>query len=283
MAERRAGKAGARPAEAQPAEARPDRAQDVPDILVRIVEQRRRRLATADVSPPASPAAAPVSGGSFLAALRRDAPRAIIAEVKMGSPKLGDLRRRVDPLAQAELYARAGASALSVVVEPDFFFGSYELLARCRAASGLPAVAKDFVVDDRQLEWARAAGASAILLIAALYDPVELERLARAARRLGLVPLVETHDRADVDRLGDGEWELVGVNNRDLRTFRVDLVQSIALRPHLPPSALAVAESGIASGADVERLVRAGYESFLVGEALLLAAEPAELLGELRG
>jgi len=252
---------------------------EIPDVLRRIVERRRLRLTASDESPARSTS---TPGPSFVEALRACGPRAIIAEVKMGSPKLGDLRSRVDPLRQAELYGRSGAAALSVVVEPDFFFGSYELLARCREAAGLPAIAKDFVVDDRQLEWARAAGASAVLLIAALYEAPELVRLAEAIRSLGMVPLVETHDRHDVAKLGSGEWELVGVNNRDLHTFRVDLGQSIALRAALPPSALAVAESGIRGGSDVARLAAAGYEAFLVGESLLLASDPGALLQELR-
>lgn len=217
----------------------------------------------------------------FLAALAARRGRAVIAEVKMGSPRIGSLVGRVDPEEQARLYRAHGAAALSVVVEPDFFHGSYELLARCREASGLPAVAKDFVVDPVQLRWAREAGASAVLLIAALHDAAELRRLAGLARGLGLVPLVETHDEGDLERLLGVAWELVGVNNRDLRTFEVDLARSEALVPRLPAGALRVAESGIASGADVERLRRAGFDAFLVGESLLLAKDPAAKLREL--
>jgi indole-3-glycerol phosphate synthase len=168
-----------------------------------------------------------------------------------------------------------------VVVEPDFFGGDYELLARCRAASGLPAIAKDFVVDLLQLEWARAAGADAVLLIAALYRREELLAWAAAARAVGLVPLVETHDAADLERLADAPWELVGVNNRDLRTFIVDLGHSLRLAPGLPAGAIKVAESGIAARRDLERLAAAGFDAFLVGESLLLAADPGAKLREL--
>ena len=133
------------------------------------------------------------------------------------------------PIAQARLYAENGAAALSVVVEPDFFHGGYDLLAACREASGLPAIAKDFIVDPVQLLWAREAGADAILLIAALYEAEEMARYARLARGLGLVPLVETHDAADIAKLGGEPWEMVGINNRDLRTFDVDLENSISL------------------------------------------------------
>ena len=208
---------------------------------------------------------------------------AIIAEVKMGSPRLGSLQGRVDPIAQARLYAANGAAALSVVVEPDFFFGSYELLAACRAASGLPAIAKDFVVDPMQLVWARRAGADAVLLIAALYKPEELAHYARIARGLGLAPLIETHDAADLVRLAGEPWELVGINNRDLRTFEVDLERSIALLPLLPPGALKVAESGIRDALDVALLADSGFDALLIGESLLLAKDPAAKLRALVG
>jgi indole-3-glycerol phosphate synthase len=250
-------------------------------ILLDIVAGRRARWA-ADRSP--APTVEPAERPDrLLAALRAHRGSAVIAEVKMGSPRLGDLTGRIDPERQARLYREHGAAALSVVVEPDFFHGSYELLRRCKEASGLPAIAKDFVVDERQIAWARAAGADAVLLIAALYDRAELARWAAAARRLGLVPLVEAHDEEDLEKLVSATWELVGVNNRDLATFDVDLERSIALAPRLPAGALRVAESGIASGHDVRRLAGAGYDAFLVGESLLTAEDPADLLRELVG
>lgn len=272
-------------------------AQAVPDILRRIVETRCERLAVE----PGLPLSASghrhaeiltPSANRFLAALaakRAAGEPAVIAEVKMGSPRLGSLEGRVDPEAQARLYAAGGAACLSVVVEPDRFFGSYDLLRRCREASGLPAIAKDFVVDERQLAWALEAGADAVLLIAALHKADELADWAGRARGMGLVPLIETHGADDVAKLGasvdDGtvgrDWELVGVNNRDLRTFEVDLEHSIRRLPDLPASAFKVAESGIASGADVARLFAAGFDAFLVGESLLLADDPAALLAEL--
>jgi indole-3-glycerol phosphate synthase len=259
------------------------------DVLARIVRRRRERLAEAAAvagPTPELPAGPPrtAADNAFLAALAGRGHRAaIVAEVKMGSPRLGSLAGRVDPLRQAEIYAENGAAALSVVVEPDFFSGSYELLAACRRAAGLPAVAKDFVVDPRQLVWAREAGADAVLLVASLYAADDLARYAGMARGLGLAPLVETHDEADVAKLGAGAWEVVGVNNRDLKTFEVDLERSIALLPRLPAGALRVAESGIGSRAAVERLVRAGFDAFLVGESLLLAGDPAAKLRELAG
>lgn len=258
-----------------------------PDILEQIVEHRRRRLT--ETEPPAAPyplkdaqqVASDSDTAAFAAALAARRGKAIIAEIKMGSPRLGSLVDRIDPHEQARIYAENGAAALSVVVEPDFFHGSYELLESCKKASGLPALAKDFVVDPRQLEWAAAAGADAVLLIASLMAPDELVRYADRARHLGLEPLVETHGAADLEKLAAGDWPLVGVNNRDLRTFEIHLEHSIELVPRLPPAALKVAESGIAAAGDVRRLAAAGFDAFLIGESLLLADDPAQLLREL--
>jgi indole-3-glycerol phosphate synthase len=272
----------------------------VADVLVRIVERRQQRYAQRR-GPASTVQRSAATSQAFPDALRaaRTAGRsAVIAEVKMGSPKLGDLRRVVDPERQALLYRRGGAAALSVVVEPDFFRGSYELLSRCVEASGLPAIAKDFVVSEHQLDEAAAAGAAAVLLIAALYDAGELHRLGTLVRERGMTPLVETHTPEDVAKLrrqtpvrgatltppgDDPRWEIVGVNNRDLRTFAVDLQHSIDLLPDLPPGALRVAESGLAERGDLERLESAGFDAFLIGESLLLASDPAAKLAELLG
>jgi indole-3-glycerol phosphate synthase len=271
------------------------------DILLRITARRRERLAefwdqgdqgdrgNRDTALVAAGPLAP-EDNAFLGALaaRRAAGKpAVIAEVKMGSPRLGSLASRLDPEAQARAYAENGAAALSVVVEPDFFHGGYDLLARCRRASGLPAIAKDFVVDPVQLRWAKEAGADAVLLIAALLDAEDLRRYAGLARGLGLVPLIETHSAEDVAKLADSPgktpWEIVGVNNRDLRTFQVDLAASLARLPELPAGAIKVAESGIDGRDAVSRLHQggAGFDAFLVGESLLLAENPGEKLREL--
>lgn len=259
-----------------------------PDILLRIAERRRAAIADEPTEPydlvegpPLTPA-----DNRFLAALTsggnagHGTPR-IIAEVKMGSPRLGSLVDRIDPYAQARIYADQGAAALSVVVEPDHFFGSYELLALCQAECHLPVVAKDFVVDPIQIVWAHESGADAVLLIAALLEAEELAYFARLARGRGLVPLVETHDGEDIAKLRDEPWELVGINNRDLRTFEVDLQGSIGLLPFLPAEAVKVAESGIRDGLDVALLRESGFDAFLVGESLLLAADPGEKLRQL--
>ena len=257
----------------------------VADILLRIVERRRRRLAPfgqmalETLDGPQPTLAAP--DNAFLAALARHRGRAIIAEVKLGSPSLGSLRGRFDPLSIARTYAAAGAAALSVVVEPDFFYGSYELLRGCRQASGLPAIAKDFIVDPLQLQWASDAGAEAVLLVAALYSREELHAYAAMARRLGLVPLVEIHDLGELSKLTGQRWELVGVNNRNLRTFDVAIEHGLALASTLPTEAIRIAESGIHSPGDLHLLRSVGYDAFLVGEHLLLADDPGRALADL--
>lgn len=260
---------------------------EIADILRRIVDQRRSRvdeivasgLDTSDRGPATS--ARPAGEEPFVERIRSADGRAVIAEIKMGSPRLGSLVGSVDPERQARIYAENGAVAISVVVEPDFFFGSYELLTRCRQVSGLPVLAKDFVVHPVQLEWARRAGAAAVLLIAALLSQRELFDLADQARQLGLVPLVECHSLADLRQLAGREWEMIGVNNRDLSTFEVDLRHSMELLPRMPEESVKVAESGIRNGADVGQLAVAGFEAFLVGESLLMAEDPASKLREL--
>ncbi len=259
---------------------------EIADILQRIIEQRQIRLREATTGSGELPVlrtgeVRTVEDNAFLAALHGHRGRAIIAEVKMGSPRLGSLVGRIDPEVQAVAYAAHGAAALSVVVEPDFFAGSYELLAQCRSASGLPAIAKDFVVDPLQLWWAKRASADAVLLIAALYDRQELIDYAGMARYLGLVPLVEVHSVADVEKLAGERWELVGVNNRDLRTFEVSLNHSESLVSRLPKGALRVAESGLKGRTEIARLADAGFDAFLIGESLLLAPDPGAKLEEL--
>ena len=261
---------------------------EIADILVKIVERRHERLETARgretlTEPPRDAKFQTPINNDFLAGLAKQRGRAVIAEVKMGSPSLGSLKGTFDPIEQAKAYAEGGAAAMSVVVEPDFFHGSYDLLRDCVEASGLPAIAKDFIVDPLQLRWALRAGAKAILLIAALYSADELHQYAEMARRMGLVPLIETHDANDVAKLAGRRWELVGVNNRDLRTFNVSLETSKGLYSSLPEEAFKVAESGIHSGADLEDLSQAGFDAFLIGESLVKSGDPLAKLAELRG
>jgi indole-3-glycerol phosphate synthase len=259
----------------------------VADILVRIVEQRRRRMANSRAASgqvdftDSQRELLSSDDHPFLKALLLARGRAVIAEIKMGSPRLGSLADRFDPVAVARSYGAAGAAALSVVVEPDFFFGSYDLLTECKSAAGLPAIAKDFIVDPCQLVSAANAGADAILLIAALYRQDELMQYANHARSLGLVPLIETHSTGEFAGLRSAEWELIGVNNRNLTTFEVDLENSFKMISQLPSSGLKIAESGISTPQDLLLLSQAGFDAFLIGESLLLAEDPGAKLREL--
>ena len=268
-------------------QARPGK-RDIPDILARIVERREERLRIARgketlTEPPRKGEQQTPANNPFLAGLEAQRGSAVIAEIKLGSPSLGSLVGTFDPVKRAKEYKRGGAACLSVVVEPEFFHGDYQILTRCVEATGLPAIAKDFVVDPLQLKWASRAGARAVLLIAALYSPQELREYAEQARRLGLVPLIETHDTEDIAKLAGSEWELVGINNRDLRTFNVDLDTSRGLQSSLPQNAFKVAESGIHSHADLASLRDAGFDAYLIGEALVKSGDAEIKLGELLG
>ena len=251
---------------------------------------RARARATAAA---ASPAALP-DGARFAAALssfpdslsKRNLPLPLfLSELKHRSPSAGlllpDADSRIESVARA--YRRGGASALSVVVEQDFFGGDPSWLPRAKAASGLPVLMKDFVVDEVQLDFAAALGADAVLLIVSVLDGETLSRLHGAARSRGLAVLVEAHDETGIRRALATGAEIVGVNARDLGTFAVDLPGMARLGALLPPSIVRVAESGIRTRADVEALGAAGYGAFLVGETLLRAKDPARALRELRG
>jgi indole-3-glycerol phosphate synthase/phosphoribosylanthranilate isomerase len=208
-----------------------------------------------------------------------------VSEIKHRSPSAGlilpDASSRIESIARA--YRRGGASALSVVVEQDFFGGNPSWLPRAKTASGLPVLMKDFVVNEVQLDFAAALGADAVLLIVAALDDEALARLHAAARTRSLAVLVEAHDDTEIRRALAAGAEIVGVNARDLKTFAVDLPGMARLGALLPASVTRVAESGIRTRADVEALAAAGYGAFLVGETLLRAADPSHVLRELRG
>lgn len=222
-------------------------------------------------------------GERFAAALARRAGMAIIAECKRRSPSRGVLVRDYDPARLAAAYERAGAAAISVLTEPTRFGGALEHLAAVRAAVRVPLLRKDFIIDEYQLHEARAYGADAVLLIVAALAQPELVALRGRARELGLAALVEIHDERELERALDAGAAIVGVNNRDLRTLRVDLATSLRLAPYLPPDAVAVSESGITGPADLARLREAGYHAALVGERLVTAADPAAALAALSG
>ena len=206
----------------------------------------------------------------------------IIAEIKRASPSLGEIRTDADPAQMIALYEAGGAAAISVLTEPQFFKGSLDDLRAARAITRLPILRKDFIVDEVQIVEAAAAGADAILLIVAALTDKELSRLRILAEDLGLDALVEVHDAAEIKRAGESGATLIGVNNRNLRTFETSLETSVELAALAPPDATLVSESGISSRADVERLNRSGYHGLLIGESLMRADDPVALLESLR-
>ena len=217
----------------------------------------------------------------FAAALRRSKP-AIIAEIKQASPSKGLLTEHYDPARTAAAYQDGGAAALSVLTDRDFFQGSLEHLETARAAVKLPVLRKDFTISEAQILEAAGRGADAILLIAAILSVEELERLRAFAAQFLVAALVEVHDADEVAKALDSGAAIVGVNNRDLRTFEVRLETSLELAACIPANLIRVSESGIRDAADIRTLSAAGYDAFLVGEHLMKAADPAAKLRELR-
>ncbi len=217
----------------------------------------------------------------FAAALSRPGEMRVIAEHKRRSPSRGAIREDLEPADVARRYAAAGAAALSVLTDEPFFGGRLAHLSEARAATELPALRKDFVVDPWQLAEARAAGADAVLLIVAALGDGELGELLAGAQALRLDALVEVHDGQELDRALAAGARLVGVNNRDLRTLTVSLQTSFELAPRIPDDVVAVAESGIKSGGDLRRLREAGFDACLVGEHLMAAPDPGAALRQL--
>jgi indole-3-glycerol phosphate synthase len=207
---------------------------------------------------------------------------AVISEIKKASPSAGLISRDFDPVRIAREYHRAGAAALSVITEVHHFHGSLEILAMLRWQTDLPLLRKDFVIDGYQILEARRAGADAVLLIAALLDPAALKTLRLEAERLGMDALVEVHNEQELQKALDAGSGLIGVNNRDLRTFEVSLDVSLNLARLLPSGVPAVSESGIRTAEDVRMLSEAGYRGFLVGEQLMRASSPGAALRQLR-
>ena len=206
---------------------------------------------------------------------------AVIAEIKKASPSKGVLREQFRPAEIAAGYERHGAAALSVLTDAPFFQGSPAALAEARGACALPALRKDFIVDAWQVLESRAMGADAILLIVAVLDDAELADFESEALALGMDVLVEVHDERELERALRLRTPLLGVNNRDLRTFEVSLETTLAMLPRVPSGRLVVTESGIRAPADVRRMRDAGVHSFLVGEAFMRADDPGAALAEL--
>lgn len=203
---------------------------------------------------------------------------AVIAELKKASPSRGLIRADFEAASLAVELAQAGASALSVLTDEEFFQGSLENLQLASNRTNLPCLRKDFIVDEFQIVEARAHGADAILLIVAALSQPELEKLARSAADRGLDVLCEVHDEHELQRALDAGCNLIGVNSRDLRTFQVDLQTAYRLAASMPSHVVRVAESGIKQGTDIARLREAGYHAFLIGESLMQAKSPGEAL-----
>lgn len=263
------------------------------DVLARIVAVKREEVAAARrlqsdaglrAQAEAACGAQPVRG--FERALRAKIAAgraAVIAEIKQASPSKGLLRDPFDPPAIAARYAAHGAACLSVLTDERFFRGSLDDLRAARAACALPVLRKDFVVDAWQVYEARANGADCILLIVAALDDAQLAEFVSIARALSMDVLVEVHDAAELDRALALGTPLVGINNRNLRSFEVSLDTTLALLPRIPPDRLVVTESGILAPADVARMRQAGVNAFLVGEAFMRAPDPGEALATLFG
>ncbi len=258
----------------------------MPATLEQLVASARRRVAStkplANRAEMAKRAAAHVPRG-FAAGLRQAAARgpAIIAELKKASPSRGVIRGSFHVADLASQLAEGGAAALSVLTEEEHFQGSLANLLEASAAVDLPCLRKDFIVDEFQLLESRANCADAVLLIAAALSDADLRRLHAVAREFSLDVLVEVHEENELGRALDLGCEVIGVNNRDLRTFQVDLTTAVRLGRNIPPGVLKVAESGIDSGADIRRLRDAGYDAFLIGESLMKREYPGLALARL--
>ena len=260
------------------------------DILNQILAVKRQEVADAINRKPLAAmrqdAESRVNTRDFVGALRAKVAAgkpAVIAEVKKASPSKGLLRADFIPADIAQSYAEGGAACLSVLTDRQFFQGSVDYLKQARASCGLPVLRKDFIIDAYQVYESRVMGADCILLIAACLDDVQMKHLEALAMSLGMAVLVEVHDAAELARALQLRTPLVGINNRNLKTFNVSLDTTLALRDKVPADRLLVTESGIATPQDVRRLRDAGINAFLVGEAFMRAEEPGEALAELFG
>ncbi len=245
------------------------------NVLDRILEVKRREISVAKARLPDPRGEGPVR--DFVAALRKRQP-AVIAEIKKASPSRGVLRSAFDPAAIARSYERSGAACMSVLTDKEFFQGSADDLKVARAACGLPALRKDFVIDPWQVRESRALGADCILLIAACLSRAEMLELEKVAHSLGMAVLVEVHDGDELEKAAALKTPLLGINNRNLKTFETKLETTIDLLPRVPEGRIVVTESGILAPADVAKMRGHGVETFLVGEAFMRADDPGAAL-----
>jgi len=260
------------------------------DILEKILAVKREEIAVAMQTRPMSAVRADAQDAAatrdFVGALRAKIAQgkpAVIAEVKKASPSKGVLRENFDPATIARSYAAHGAACLSVLTDEQFFQGHADYLQQAREASGLPVLRKDFMIDPYQVHEARAMGADCILLIVAALDDKRMIELEAIAHSLGMAVLVEVHDASELERALRLETPLLGINNRNLRTFETRLESTLDLLPVIPQGKLVVTESGILVRDDVQRMRAASVHAFLVGEAFMRANDPGAALGELFG
>jgi indole-3-glycerol phosphate synthase len=255
------------------------------DVLARIVETKRTEVQTlrgreAELRARAGDAA---PARPFAAALGEAGTVSLVAEVKRRSPGAGAIALGLDPVARARAYHEGGARALSVLTDRTWFQGSLDDLVGVRDAVPLPVLRKDFTIDERQVWEARAAGADAVLLIVRILDDRRLEELRLLAEDLGMAALVEAHDEEEVGRAVASGARILGINNRDLRTFTTRIEVTLALVRHVPPGVTLVSESGISGRSQVERLAAEGVDAILVGEALVRAGDPVAAARSLGG
>jgi indole-3-glycerol phosphate synthase len=257
------------------------------NLLTRIAADRQRRIAEMQLRTPGhvlrSRQGAAPPAGRLERALRRapGQPLRMICEIKRASPSKGVLNDTVDPVAMARLYEQGGATAISVVTEPDHFLGDLAWMNAVRSVVRLPLLLKDFVLDGYQLLDAATRGADGVLLLAALLSEVRLQRLITEARLLGLDTLVEVHDEEELVRSLRAGATLVGINHRDLRTFQIDLETSARLLPRVPPLVTTIAESGLSTPQDIARVRATRCDGVLIGEAFMTSKDPAATLASL--
>lgn len=220
---------------------------------------------------------------SFGAALKSNTNIRIIAEIKKASPSLGIIREDFNPVEIARIYETGGAAAISVLTDEKFFQGSLSYLTDVKKSVNLPILRKDFIIDTYQIYEARSAGADAILLIAALLSKEEMQHYLELAGELGMECLVEVHSEAELKKVLQTNAHIIGINNRDLATFKTDLETTLRLRPMIPAEKIVVSESGIKSRADVEKLMKEGVDAILVGETLMKSNDMSARLQELLG
>jgi indole-3-glycerol phosphate synthase len=259
----------------------------VSTILDKIVANKRDEVAAAKAALPPAELRARLADAppvrDFFAPLATGGPIKLIAEVKKASPSKGVIRVDFDPVAIARTYENHGASCLSVLTDEKHFQGNLDYLRQVRHAVNIPLLRKDFILDSYQLLEARVAGADAVLLIAECLDDCNLRKLHNEALELGMTPLVEFYEPTNLERVLAAGAGLIGVNNRDLRTFEVDLGHTIRMRDQVPLDAVLVGESGIYTRTDVLRLEAAGVDAMLVGESLMREADIGQAVARLLG